>query len=411
MRQDINAGGGQVEIASEDMDGDGKKDLVFTRSGSSLVTLLRNISTTGSIAFENPVNLVLAGNPEGLALGDWDSDGSIDLAASIPGTSPNNQIIIYRNTNLSGTINPSLFIAGTNLTSGTTPNRIASADIDKDGKTDLLSVNAGSNSLSVFRNISTSGTISFLTRVDFTTGTNPSGGLAVADFDRDGKIDIVLTNFASNSFSVFRNTSNPGIINVSSFAARLDFSSGAGSGPIRLSVSDFDGDTKPDIAVMTTASNAIQLYRNTSPAVGTITFGTAVSYTHSATSPTQVASGDVDNDSHADLLYCDGSLNNFYTRRATAAYASVTPTGPTSFCSGLSLTLYASGGASYLWSTGATTPSIAVNTAGAYSVSVNGCTSTPVITEVLPLPNVAIVPSGPTQLCPGTTVTLNATPA
>ncbi len=57
--------------------------------------------------------------------------------------------------------------------------------------------------------------------------------------------------------------------------------------------------------------------------------------------------------------------------------ATVSPAGPLSFCSGSSATLTASGGTSFLWSTGATTQSINVNASGNYSVTVtsNGCSS------------------------------------
>ena len=61
---------------------------------------------------------------------------------------------------------------------------------------------------SVFKNISTSGSITtntFAPKVDFTTATG-SFGIAVCDIDGDGKPDIVFTNFVSNTVSVLRNT-------------------------------------------------------------------------------------------------------------------------------------------------------------------------------------------------------------
>lgn len=83
-------------------------------------------------------------------------------------------------------------------------------------------------------------------------------------------------------------------------------------------------------------------------------------------------------------------------------------------CAGSSATLTAAGGsfASYLWSNGLTTPSITVNTAGNYGVTVSnniGCTgsaSAPVI--IAPLPNVTI--TGPATGCPGQTITLSGPP-
>ncbi len=95
--------------------------------------------------------------------------------------------------------------------------------------------------------------------------------------------------------------------------------------------------------------------------------------------------------------------------------ATITASGPTTFCAGGSVTLTASPGTAYLWSTGATTQSITVNASGNYSVAVtaNGCTatSTPATVTVSPLPTPAITASGPTAFCEGGSVTLTATPA
>ena len=66
------------------------------------------------------------------------------------------------------------------------------------------------------------------------------------------------------------------------------------------------------------------------------------------------------------------------TINPTPAAPSIIASGPTSFCFGGSVTLTSSGGNSYLWSTGATTPSITVSASGNYSVQVDnasGCIS------------------------------------
>jgi uncharacterized protein (TIGR02145 family) len=93
---------------------------------------------------------------------------------------------------------------------------------------------------------------------------------------------------------------------------------------------------------------------------------------------------------------------------------SITANGATSFCAGGSVLLSAPNGGTYLWSTGATTPSISVSTAGNYSVTVTngaGCsaTSTPTTITVNPLP---VVSAGANQsVCAGNQVTLNGSGA
>ena len=88
-----------------------------------------------------------------------------------------------------------------------------------------------------------------------------------------------------------------------------------------------------------------------------------------------------------------------------------TITGNTTICSGEGAALSTNSLGSYLWSTGAETPSITVNTPGNYSVTVslpNGCSSSAsvnVTTASLPTPAI----SGNTTICQGETATLVAT--
>jgi hypothetical protein len=91
----------------------------------------------------------------------------------------------------------------------------------------------------------------------------------------------------------------------------------------------------------------------------------------------------------------------------------ITAGGPTTFCSGGSVTLTASGGNTYLWSNNATTQSITVSSSGNYSVTAtngSGCaaTSAPIAVTVNPLPSAAISASGPLTFCTGGNVTLTA---
>jgi len=92
--------------------------------------------------------------------------------------------------------------------------------------------------------------------------------------------------------------------------------------------------------------------------------------------------------------------------------ATTSASGPTTFCQGGSVVLTANSGGSYLWSNGATTQSITVNTSGSYSVSVttSGCTttSTPVAVTVNALPTASVSANGPTSFCQGSSVVLTA---
>lgn len=93
--------------------------------------------------------------------------------------------------------------------------------------------------------------------------------------------------------------------------------------------------------------------------------------------------------------------------------AVITAGGPLTFCQGLNVVLTANAGASYLWSTGATTQSITVAASGNYSVDVTqagGCVSSSAVTNVIvnPLPAATITAAGPTSFCDGNSVVLSA---
>lgn len=92
----------------------------------------------------------------------------------------------------------------------------------------------------------------------------------------------------------------------------------------------------------------------------------------------------------------------------------VTPSGPTSFCQGGSVTLTSNSTSGNLWSTGATSQSITVSTSGTYYVNVtdaNGCTSEKsvniVVTVLSTPPAPTITANGPTTFCSGGSVVLS----
>jgi len=97
--------------------------------------------------------------------------------------------------------------------------------------------------------------------------------------------------------------------------------------------------------------------------------------------------------------------------------ATATANGSTSFCTGDSVEICASGGISYLWSNAETSNCIVVNATGTYSVQAtdaNGCTSPPsnnvnVIVSATPPPSMNVV--GDTLLCDGETVEICSSPA
>src|SRR5207237_263505 len=123
----------------------------------------------------------------------------------------NNTISLYRNVSSNYSLTATSFAPPVVLTSpdGTySPYGILAADLDGDGKLDIVATDFGGNLVSVYRNTSTPGEInanSFASRVDFATGSQPQG-VAVADLDGDGRPDILVANTGDGTVSLLRNT-------------------------------------------------------------------------------------------------------------------------------------------------------------------------------------------------------------
>jgi len=190
------------------------------------------------------------------------------------------------------------------FTTGLVPRSLTIGDLDGDGKVDLVVANAGSNTISVFRNNSTgAGSISYEAKVDFTTESSPYL-VSIGDLDGDGKADLAVPNRSDNTISIFRNiSSGAGSI---SFAPKVDFTTG--TEPFSISIGDLDGDSKLDLAVANRVSNTVSIFRNMSSGAGSISYLTKVDLT-TGPEPLSVSIGDLDGDGKPDLAVANNSSN------------------------------------------------------------------------------------------------------
>src|SRR5205807_1891876 len=145
---------------------------------------------------------------------------------------------------------PASFTIEPSFATGSSPRSVAVADINADGKPDLIVANSnagGSGSVSVLTNHSTVNVTSFA-RQDFATGTQPVF-VAVADLNGDGKPDLIVANSnpaGSGSVSVLLNATAPGAP-IPSFYVKQDFATG--TRPVSVAVVGLNGDGKPDLIV------------------------------------------------------------------------------------------------------------------------------------------------------------------
>lgn len=304
----------EVQIA--DIDGDGKLDIAVI--GTKSVITYRNTSTVGSISFAaGPTLSSGLYDPIGINLTDLDGDGKPELVehSSFYGTS-----LVYRNISNPGTI---AFAAGFPIAAYGSRNNLL-IDIDGDSKTDIIIPQSGDDSLIIFKNNSTKGNLSF-TRFAFAAFYSNSY-YAYGDFDGDGKIDLVLAFPSGNNVTIFRNTSSGGSISFADPVLLNGIYDCTG-----ISASDMDGDGKLDI-VSTLYDHEMSMYKNFSTP-GNLVFGPRVDVSVVQQSANYPVLGDIDGDGKNDVAFLRraGSSSGIIsillnTVNAAPGIASFTPT-------------------------------------------------------------------------------------
>jgi hypothetical protein len=255
------AGATPTGIATGDFNGDGHLDLVVTNKlTSGTVSVLIN---NGDGTFANPVAYAVRTSPSGVAVADFNGDGHLDLAVANSGS---NAVSLLTG-NADGTFNAPYDLI---TPSGAAPATVAVGNFD--GHPDVVSAEIGFNEVSVFLNTTGAGT--FATHVDYPTGAGPQD-VNVADVNGDRIPDIVVTNLSSSPTTVSVLTGT----GTGTFNAKTDFAAATGNTPAILAVGDLNGDGHPDIAATDNATHVSVLLNTTSTWVPAITSANATTFT------------------------------------------------------------------------------------------------------------------------------------
>ena len=217
-------------VATGDFDGDGDIDLATTVDNPDRIILLLN-DGAGHYTLGPVTLLPRSSSPQDLVAGDLNGDDVVDLAVAI--RDPQGSVLIMMN-NGGGT-----FVLTGSVAVGARPRGLAIADIDGDDDLDLAVANRDSNTASVLTNDGAGG----FSAATFAAGNEPRA-TAFVDFNGDGDLDLAVTIHDDRTVATFVN--NGGV-----FVPSAILPVGPFVRPDGITAADLDGDGDDDLAVAT----------------------------------------------------------------------------------------------------------------------------------------------------------------
>jgi trimeric autotransporter adhesin len=222
--------------------------------------------------------------PGAIAVGDFNGDGIPDLAVAPILDEGNSEVLLGKGDGTFTIANGSFGIA--------TSNSIAAADFNEDGKLDLVETCASLDdqpcNLLIIQSGNGDGTFMQSPAVLIPLAFSGSQSMAVGDFNGDGQPDLAVTNSGANGVNVFLNSEG----SLTALAAMP----ATGESPTSIAAADFNGDGKLDLAVANSGSNNVTILLGN----GDGTF-TAAASPATGMAPNSIAVADFNGDGVPDL--------------------------------------------------------------------------------------------------------------
>jgi hypothetical protein len=203
----VPVGASPYDVSVADINQDTFVDIIVTNNGANTISILLNKGNRvffqqQSSAGSNPLGIWVAGETIVFSYSqsltyptDFNGDGLADVAVSTGnsiGVMPVTEVLPN-----SVTFGQMVFYG-----TGSSPAEIVGADFNKDGRIDLAVPNYYSNTVSVLLNVAMSnGPIAFAAPVNYATGNRP-WGIDAGDLNLDNLTDLVITNVAENTVSI-----------------------------------------------------------------------------------------------------------------------------------------------------------------------------------------------------------------
>lgn len=236
-------------------------------------------------SFGAATNYASAASNYGLATADIDKDGDSDILSAHCTPFTIKRLL----NNGTGT-----FTAGTDIANGNCTGFVVTGDFNKDGAVDIATTitNNTNSHIQIYIN---NGSGTFATGVTYPAG-NHAYALATADLNNDGNLDIATANYFGNSVSVFLGNAN------GTFNAKVDYA--AGSTATDITLGDIDNNGTVDVIVAQSGNGRIGVLKNNGQGV----LAARDEYL-TGTSPRVTSIMDVNQDGHKDIVVPNNGSN------------------------------------------------------------------------------------------------------
>jgi FG-GAP-like repeat len=245
--------GSVSDIAVGDVNNDAKPDLVVADHGSPYVTVLLGKGDGAfALAPGSPLDVQVRPHPHGVALGDFDHDGYLDLTVE---SWADNEIKVFRG-NGQGAFN----VPGAPYTVARWPyERLRTGDVNADGHLDIVVAGFEQSGVTVLLGDGHGG-FKDAPGSPFAVGDNPFA-VAIGDLNNDGHADIAVANYSGHAVDTTKDAVNI-LYGDGSGRFQRGPTRSVGASPVMIAAGDVDGDGQPDVAVSDSSGNAITLLLN-----------------------------------------------------------------------------------------------------------------------------------------------------